>query len=198
MQLTSPLSVSRSVRIECNLAAALVAPLVPPAWPRSWDSGGGNRGASTAGAPGANTAASAQNASVAGALTDACVLDGLGSSRIIDIPSSAPSGLRVNITGLVLRNGAATGATPSGGALAVQSRNALVIVDHVTFVGNEADADGGAVWLRANNALIALGCRFTDNVRCVCAACYMRVLRLLTTRRAGGRRHRRRHRGVQR
>jgi hypothetical protein len=166
MRLTSELVVTRSVKIECDLPLALAAPFIPPA--SRWDSFGGSREATS---PDAVTPINV----VAGALPNACVLDG-DTTRLLMLPSSAPEGLRVNITGLTFRSGHAVGAgaAGSGGALAIQSTRAFVILDHDTFEDNRADADGGAVDVRANSALVALGCKFTANVRAHAARCAAR------------------------
>jgi hypothetical protein len=165
VQLTRPLLIARSVKLTCAPAGAALVPLVPPrAAPHiSWDSlgGGGPRVGATSVTPNTQTSAGAL-------LPDACVLDGLDSSRILVLPPTAPANLRVNISGLVLRNGKAVGDTAdehSGGALAMQSSRALVIVDHCTFDSNHAVEDGGAVVVTRSSALIALGLRFTNNVR---------------------------------
>ncbi len=174
MRLTSELQLTRSVNIKCDLPLALAAPFIPPA-PR-WDSFGGSRQAID---PNAVTPINV----VAGALPNACVLDGGGTTRLLLLHSSAPADLRVNITGITFRNGRAEG--DSGGALAIQSFRALVILDHDTFEDNTADADGGAVDVRSNSALIALGCKFTATVRAraarcaACARCALRSVRAL-------------------
>jgi predicted outer membrane repeat protein len=153
------------VKLTCAPEGAALVPLVPRAGPRiSWDSLGG--GEPRVGAPGVTPSTD----SAAGALLpDVCVLDGGDMTRILVLPPTAPANLRVNISGLVLRNGLAEGdttdAAASGGALTIQSSSALVLVDHCTFDGNSAEADGGAIVVTRNSALIALGVRFTDNVR---------------------------------
>jgi len=104
---TQPLVVTRSVRIECDYGAAVIAPLVPPV-PQTplWDSLGGAAPqlAATGGA------GVADNATLAGALPGACALDGGGVTRLITVPRTAPSGLRVNVTNVGLRSGFAGGA----------------------------------------------------------------------------------------
>ena len=150
----SPLVIVRSVRIQCDYAASALVPVVPPA-PRSWDTSGG---VGRAGAP----AAQPQNATAPGALSDGCVIESGGASQLLVVPASAPANLRVNITNVVLRRGAAGAA--NGGALALQATRTLVVLDHVTLADNSAQ-NGGAIFITGGSALVALGCRFTDNVR---------------------------------
>ena len=161
--LTRPLVVTRSLRIECDYAASVVAPLVPPA-PRApvWDSLGGAPPLRAA----TGAAGVADNSTLVGALPGACALDGGGVTRLITMPRTAPSGLRVNITNIIMRNGFADGSGPQdgGGAIFLAVPSSLMLLDHVTFVNNSA-TNGGAVLLANTSALIALACRFTDNVR---------------------------------
>jgi hypothetical protein len=166
---TQPLVVTRSVRIECDYGAAVIVPLVPPVpQPPLWDSLGGAAPqlAATGGA------GVADNATLAGALPGACALDGGGVTRLITVPRTAPSGLRVNVTNVVLRSGFAGGSGPQdgGGAIFLAAPSSLMLLHHVTFVDNSASSNGGAVLLANTAALVALACRFDDNVR-FCARC---------------------------
>jgi predicted outer membrane repeat protein len=157
------------VRIECDYGAAVIVPLVPPVpQPPLWDSLGGAAPqlAATGGA------GVADNATLAGALPGACALDGGGVTRLITVPRTAPSGLRVNVTNVVLRSGFAGGSGPQdgGGAIFLAAPSSLMLLHHVTFVDNSASSNGGAVLLANTAALVALACRFDDNVR-FCARC---------------------------
>jgi predicted outer membrane repeat protein len=165
--LASPLTITRSLRLECDYAAAVVAPLVPPA-PRGsvWDSLGGAAPRAAIGAAGV----AEDNATLAGALPGACALDGAGVSRLITVPRSSPAGLRVNITNILLRNGFADGSGPQdgGGAIFLAAPRSLMLLDHVSFANNSA-SNGGAVLLANTSTLVALACRFSDNVRALSA-----------------------------
>ena len=164
--LTRPLVITRSLRLECDYSAAVVASLVPPVpLSAAWDTLGG--GAPRRDAIGA--AGVADNATLAGALPGACALDGGGVSRLITVPRAAPSGLRVNITNIVLRNGFADGAGPQdgGGSIFIAALASLLVLDHVSFFNNSA-TNGGAILLANTSTLVALASRFVDNVRSVC------------------------------
>ena len=169
--LTRPLVITRSLRLECDYGAALVAPLVPPV-PRAtvWDSLGG----STPQRDAIGAAGVADNATLAGALPGACALDGGGVVRLITVPRTAPSGLRVNITNIVLRNGFADGASPQdgGGAIFLAAPASLLLLDHVSFF-NDSATNGGAILLANTSTLVALACRFADNVRLACSLASM-------------------------
>ena len=164
--LTRPLVITRSLRLECDYGAGLVAPLVPPV-PRStvWDSIGGSAPQRDA----IGAAGVADNATLAGALPGACALDGGGVSRLITVPRTSPSGLRVNITNIVLRNGFADGGGPEdgGGAIFIAAPASLLVLDHVSFF-NDSATNGGAILLANTSTLVALACRFADNVRLAC------------------------------
>ena len=157
-----PLELTRSVRLECDYAASALVPIVPRT-PRSWDTFGGvNRAGAPLASPAGRMLNLTLNATHTGALTDSCVLFGGSTTNLLVIPASAPSGLRVNITNWVFRRGQSA---TSGGAISALSKNALLVIDHVTFDSNGASDNGGAIYVTSASALIVLSCLFKFNVR---------------------------------
>jgi len=90
-------------------------------------------------------------------------IDGGDVTRLVTVDNGAAGAVTVEISGLTLRQGFATGAAPAdrGGAIFMADEK-LTLVD-CSFTLNRAAGSGGAINVGANGTLIANGCSFTGN-----------------------------------